>query len=99
MKINKAYTAFFTSSQRYIVLMGGAGSGKSVSAAQKLLLGITTEASHRILVCRKIKATLRASAWQLLVDLIAMHKLQSEFTISKTTLTITHVPTGNQILF
>src|SRR6185437_5605655 len=99
MKINEAYIPFFTSSYRYAVLMGGAGSGKSVSAAQKLLFRITTEAGHRILVCRKVKATLRASAYQLLVDLIAMHNLQGEFTISKTTLAITHVPTGNQILF
>ena len=99
MKINKAYVPFFTSSHRYAVLVGGAGSGKSVCVAQKLLLRLVSEEGHRILVCRKIKATLRASAWCLLADLIAMYKLQNEFTISKTTLTITHLPTGNQILF
>ena len=99
MKINKAYLPFFTSRHRYAVLMGGAGSGKSTSVAQKLLLRITTEAGHRILVCRKVKATLRASVYQLLLDLIYQYNLQNEFRIGKTNLMLTHLPTGNQILF
>ena len=98
MNINKAYALFFTSAHRYAVLMGGAGSGKSVSAAQKLLLRITTEPGHRILVCRKVKATLRASVYQLLLDLITEYGLQKEFVASKTSMRFTHLPTGNQVL-
>jgi len=98
MQINEAYKPFMSCRHRYAVLMGGAGSGKSVAAAQKLLLRLTTEAGHRILVCRKVRATLKASVYQLLLDIIHQYGLYDEFEVSKTDLTFTHHPSGNQVL-
>ena len=65
-----AYTAFFNSSKRYCVLMGGAGSGKSYAAGQKVLFRLMTEPGLRVLVLRKVAATLRQSVWQLLLEQI-----------------------------
>ena len=40
MKINKCYLQAFNSQHRYLVLKGGAGSGKSIAAVQKILIRV-----------------------------------------------------------
>lgn len=51
---------------RFLVLKGGAGSGKSVFAARKVLERCVTEAGSRWLVCRKVARSLRESCFALL---------------------------------
>lgn len=67
---NQAYQPYFDSTQPYAVLFGSAGSGKSVAAAQKHILRITSEQQqgfrHRILVLRKFKTSIRNSVFELL---------------------------------
>lgn len=98
MKVNEAYISFLQSKHRYSVLMGGAGSGKSIAAAQKILLRLTSEENHRFLVLRKVKATIRSSVYQSFKDLIDLYNLESEFFINKTEMRFLHLPTGNEIL-
>lgn len=83
---------------RYLILYGGAGSGKSVFIGQKILIRLLTERNHRILVTRKVARTLRNSVFALFKDLIAQWNLTKFFTINKTEMTITCL-NGNQILF
>ena len=66
IKLNDSYLDFLENEQRYAVLIGGAGSGKSVSVTQKILIRVLTEKGHRFLLLRKVKATLRNSVFQLL---------------------------------
>lgn len=98
MKVNEPYISFIETHARYCVLMGGAGSGKSIAAAQKILLRLTTEEKHRFLVLRKVKATIRSSVYQSFKDLIDLYNLESEFFINKTEMRFLHLPTGNEIL-
>lgn len=98
MRVNEAYLPFLKSNHRYAVLLGGAGSGKSIAAVQKLILRITTEPNHRILCIRKVATTLRNSIFQLLIDRIVEYEIFNEFTINKSEMRFTHNPTGNEIL-
>lgn len=49
---------------RYLVLMGGGGSGKSIFAGQKILERCTTEPRHKMLVVRKVANTLGGSCFE-----------------------------------
>jgi phage terminase large subunit len=54
--------------QRYLVLKGGAGSGKSHFFAQKILWRGLVEGGHRFVVIRKTTPAVRDSCWALLKD-------------------------------
>jgi phage terminase large subunit len=83
---------------RYLVLYGGAGSGKSVSAAQKMIIRMLEEPKHKFLVVRKVANTLRNSVFSLLRGTIADWGLSELFKINKSDMDITCV-NGNQIIF
>jgi len=95
---NEAYHSYYTDDSRYVLYYGGAGSGKSVFAAQKHMVRILNEPNHRILVVRKVARTLRHSVFALFRDLIAEWGLTKLFKVNKSDMEITCV-NGNQILF
>jgi len=95
---NDVYYPLYRDTSRYLVLYGGAGSGKSVFAAQKILVRILTEQPHRFLVVRKVARTLRFSVFSLFQDIIAQWNLTPLFKVNKSDMTITCM-NGNQILF
>jgi len=98
IEVNKAYIELLHNKQRYAILKGGAGSGKSIAAIQKIILRTTTERNHRILCIRKVATTIRNSVYQLLIDKLLEYDIYSEFTINKSEMRFTHNPTGNEIL-
>lgn len=63
---NEIFLPLYFARTRWLVMGGGAGSGKSRFAARKLIERCMSEAGHRMLVCRKVYATLRESCWALL---------------------------------
>lgn len=83
---------------RYLVLYGGAGSGKSVAAAQKIIIRMLEEKGHKFLVVRKVANTLRNSVFSLLRGTIADWGLSQLFKINKSDMDIT-CSNGNQIIF
>lgn len=83
---------------RYLVLYGGAGSGKSVAAAQKLIIRMLEEEKHKFLVVRKVAKTIRNSVYSLLRGTISDWGLSSFFKINKSDMDIT-CDNGNQIIF
>lgn len=99
MKVNADYKDAIKYRGRYLLLMGGAGSGKSVVATQKILQRIKKERGHRILVIRKVATTIKVSVWQLFKDLISQYNFASEFEFLIATREIKHIPTGNSIIF
>jgi phage terminase large subunit len=98
IKVNRVYSPYLSNKDRYLVLYGSAGSGKSVFAAQKIVLRIVSEQGHRFLVVRKVANTLRSSTYQLILDTIRDLDLLNEFEVNKTEMRFTHKLTGNEIL-
>src|SRR3990167_4041565 len=59
--VNESFYPMLGDQHRYLNLIGGSGSGKSVFVAQKKIYRIASEPGHRILVIRKVAKTLRES--------------------------------------
>lgn len=84
-------------SHRIEVYKGGAGSGKSYGACQKMLLK-AMNGKRRILVIRKIANTIKASIWQLFMDLLADSGYLEHCRINKSGFEI-ELPNGSIFLF
>jgi phage terminase large subunit len=86
---------------RYLVLVGGGGSGKSIFAGQKLIYRTMYESGHRFLVCRKVAKTNRESTFQQLRSQLTEFPGYSidDWEINKTDMRITYKPNGNEIIF
>lgn len=95
--INDVYIPYLANSKRYLHFFGGSGSGKSVFAAQKIILRLKSEKPHRILCIRKVANTLRSSVYQLLRDTIDDMGFSHEFQINKSEMRFIH-SSGNEIL-
>jgi PBSX family phage terminase large subunit len=98
--INRVYRPLLDNKDRYLVLYGGAGSGKSVFAVQKLILRMLQESGHRILVVRKVASTLRESVFALFASTISSWGLSKAFTVPKGSGDMTiSCGNGSQIIF
>jgi len=95
---NKAFLPLFFCDKRYLVLMGGGGSGKSIFAGRKILERVYTENGHNVLVLRKVARTLRESCFRQLVSQIQEHFDISAWKINKTEMSILS-PNGSRIIF
>jgi len=86
---------------RYLVMYGGAGSGKSVFAAEKVLIRILTDLDtdikHRVLVLRKTSPSARESVYKLIKSLISDWNLDNIVHPNKTDMTFTFI-NGSEIL-
>lgn len=83
-------------SKRYEVYYGGAGSGKSVFVAQKLIYK-SLVMKRKTLVLRKIGSTVRNSTFQLLLDVLSNWRLIDMCKINKTNFTI-ELPNGSMFI-
>ena len=99
MKVNESHKNFMEDTTRFLVSYGGAGSGKSWTTGQKILLRILSEENHKFLIVRKVATTLRVSVFQLFKDLISNLGLLDDFRINKTEMTITYIPSNSVLLF
>lgn len=95
---NKRFIPFLSDKHRYLVLCGGAGSGKSFFAGIKIIDRMMNEPGHKILVCRKVARTLRFSVFSQLRTQIAMYYPKEKIKISKSEPSITF-ENGNEIIF
>jgi len=90
---NPAFQSLFTNKDRWLILMGGGGSGKSYFAAEKVLIRILKAASegriHNFLVLRKTKVSARTSVFKLFCEYIIDWGLTEKANINKTDMTIT----------
>lgn len=95
--VNDAYLPFINDDHRYLILYGGAGSGKSFFSAQKTILRLTTQKGHRILGTRKVKDTIRNSIYQDLLNAIDNMGVRGEFHTNKKEFKLSH-NSGNEII-
>ena len=83
-------------SKRVLVLYGGAGSGKSYYAAQKLVYKALKD-KRKILVLRKVNRTTKNSTFQLLLDTLEQFHILDRSRVNKTDFSIV-LPNGSQFL-
>ena len=84
-------------SYRIEVYKGGAGSGKSYGACQKMLLK-AMNSKRRVLVIRKVATTIKTSIWQLFMDLLADSGYLDYCKINKSDYQI-ELPNGSVFIF
>lgn len=86
-----------TNESRYLILYGGAGSGKSVFASQKVLLRCLAQ-KHRMLVIRRVARTLRRSVFAEIKQRMTEWGVYATAKINTSEMHITF-PNGSEILF
>ncbi len=95
--VSEKHRCLFRDKSRYEIVYGGAGSGKSHVVADKLVHRISTEQGHKILIVRKVAATLKNSVWALMLAKLAAWNLTRLAKTNKTDKTIELF--GNTLLF
>jgi len=96
--VNKAYKqSLLDYSHRFEVYYGGAGSGKSVFIAQKIVLKALRD-RRKALIMRKVGATIKDSVWQLVLDTLVDWKQYGRCKVNKSVFTI-ELPNGSVLLF
>lgn len=98
METSEIYIPLFEDRSRYLILKGGESSGKSYFIAKKLIYRITSETGHRIVVARKVRATVRDSTYQLIHEILTEENLISRFTINKSEFRFTDNYSGSEIV-
>ena len=83
-------------SHRWEFYCGSAGSGKSYSIAQKIIIRCCQE-KVRVLVCRRYATTLRNSCFALFKEILNNWKLSEYVKIKETDFSI-HFPNGSEII-
>lgn len=83
-------------SHRWEFWCGSAGSGKSYTIAQKIIIRCCSE-PIRVLVCRRYATTLRNSCFSLFKEVLAKWQLTSHVNVRETDMSITF-PNGSQIV-
>lgn len=95
---NPVYMPYFNNRSRYLLMVGGAGSGKSEFAAQKCLLLLLGPWRERILIVRKVGLSIRNSSFQLLKDIISRWNLSHLFEVLSSKMIIRCRSNGNEII-
>ena len=97
--INDKFKEFFFDQKPYILLSGGAGSGKSFAASQKILLRTLNEDDNRTLVLMQTASRLRSYVFQTFLDVIDTYHLRDLFECRVSPLEIICKSNGNKIVF
>lgn len=96
--VNDCFIPLYENRSRFLILPGGAGSGKSVFCADKVVHRVLCENEHKFLCLRKVGDTVEESIYAELISAIEERGVTHEFKVNKTKHSFFHLPTGNQIL-
>ena len=94
--VPKFYPLLLDYSKRWEFWCGSAGSGKSYTIAQRLIIRCCNE-PIRVLVCRRYATTLRNSCFALFKEILAKWQLTNYVKIRETDMSIIF-PNGSQII-
>ena len=89
VQLAPAFKSAYQSNDRYRVLYGGAGSGKSHFMAQETLINMLQDNRYSYLVVRKTSKSIRISVFRLLVEMISEYNLNHLFRINRTEMSVT----------
>ena len=95
---NKVFYEYYCNRSRYLVLYGGAGSGKSVFSAQKHVFRMLAEKNHKFLIVRKVARTMRNSVFAEILEVIEQWGLGKLFNVKKSDMEINCI-NGNKMVF
>jgi len=96
--VNEKFYPLFWVQQRYLLMYGSRGSGKSTFAAQKIVKRTMEELGHKLVCFRKVARTLRHSVFAELNNCISRWGASQFFSVNKTDMTLQFQPNGNTIL-
>ena len=97
--MNPAYAEHLTATQPTQIFFGGSSSGKSFAILGQRTVRDVLRGDRNYLICRKTGRTLRNSSFNEIKKCISRMDLEPYFSINKTDMVITCLPTGCQILF
>ena len=100
IQIPEKFEPLLFNENRYLIMVGGAGSSKSESAGRKIFYRCMKEGNHRFLIMRKIRRTLKESVIELMIEILKATKTLYKFNKSDRLLTV-YNPQGikSEILF
>lgn len=96
---NKSFLPLLHCEKRYMLLYGGAGSGKSVFAVQRFVMRLLSKSMHNILVVRAVAASNKDSTFALFNQVINSWGLSGLFKAVSSDMRISCKPTGNSVVF
>jgi phage terminase large subunit len=96
--VNEVFKPLIKNQSRYLHLYGGAGSGKSVFASQKLLFRSFKERGHKILLARKVARTIRFSQFNLIKTMINTSGLREYYKIKESDMNIINIMNGSEFI-
>ena len=96
---NKAFIHLLNCTKRYLILYGGAGSGKSYFIAERYIYKLLNNKMCNLLVVRKTGKSNRDSTFALFKQIISKWKLGQYFKINESDLRIKCLLNGNEIIF
>lgn len=96
---NEAYLDLLNCDKRYLVLYGGAGSGKSVFAVQRFLIRLMTIKPCNLLVVRAIADSNRDSTYALFKQVVSSWGLSAVFKFTDTNMRMKCTKNGNSAVF
>lgn len=96
---NKKYIKYLNNDKRYLILYGGAGSGKSYFVVQRFIYKILKESKLNLLVVRKTGKTNRDSTFALFKQVLNKWKLSKYFKINESDLRIKCLLNNNEVIF
>lgn len=97
--INPVYRPYLRDETPLALFMGGAGSGKSWFASQKVVYRCITEEPFDAAVVRKIARTNRSTTYKQLKATIKQMGVSSLFNMTVSPMEMTYIPNGNTIGF
>lgn len=96
---NQYFTPYLDNKSRYLILYGGAGSGKSYFAAERYIYKMLNEKHFNLLVVRATGKSNRDSTFALLKQIIYKWKLKPYFKINESEMRIVCTINGHEIVF
>jgi phage terminase large subunit len=100
--MNKAFYPYLFSDANVLVLWGSGSSGKSWTAAQKLVYRLIAESQqviHHFVILRKFEPSLEKSAWRLINDTIDAWGVRDRFDMRKKPMSLTFKDNGAKFVF
>ena len=96
---NKAFIHLLNCTKRYLILYGGAGSGKSFFIGERYIYKLLNNKMCNLLVVRKTGKSNRDSTFALFKQIISKWKLSKYFKINESDLRIKCLLNGNEVIF